>query len=159
MEVVIISTREIQIKEFKPWLEKEVITILKPLNDQGARILDKLRERLSDIRESWEKLAEEGNRELERGRAVRKAKATEKLTKFFLKQIDKIVFPDELTYVSLDKLSKDLEKMSSSVLKERNAWFPRISPLFIIARTRADFVFSRLAGSISDLNGFLSGAC
>ena len=64
MEVVVISTREIQIEEFKPWLEKEVIAILKPLNDQGARIIDKLREKLSDIRESWEKLAEEGNREL-----------------------------------------------------------------------------------------------
>ncbi|UCE96335.1 MAG: hypothetical protein JSV51_01625, partial [Candidatus Bathyarchaeota archaeon] len=110
----------------------------------------------SDARETCEKLADEGNKELEKGKAVRKAKATLKLSGYFLKQLDKIVFPDGSSYAELDDLHKDLEKMFSGISRERNAWFPRISPLFIIARKRADFAFSRMAGSISELRNFLS---
>lgn len=155
--MIISATVEIQIKEFKPWLERETANILQPLNKQGKKLLDKVKERLSDAREACWKLAEEANREIERGKAVRKTKVTEKLSRFFLKQIDKIAFPDNMSFSELDKLQKDLEKMFSSIARERNAWFPRISPSFIIARKRVDFAFSRLAGSISELGAFLSG--
>jgi len=147
---------EMQIKEFKPWLEKETENLLQPLNEQGKKIVTKVEERLSDARETCEKLVEEGSKETERGKAIRKAKVTQKLSRYFLKQIDKIVFPEKLSFNELDKLHKDLEKMFSSIARERNAWFPRISPLFIIARKRVDFAFSRLAGSISELGTFLS---
>jgi len=150
------ATLEIQIKEFKPWLEKQTANILQPLKEQGKKIVDKIKERLDDAREACEKLAEEGNREIERGKAVRKARVTEKLSRYFIKQINKVVFPDNMSFSELDKLHKDLEKMFASIARERNAWFPRISPLFIIARKRADFVFSRLAGSISELGAFLA---
>ena len=157
MEVPIISTtREIQIKEFKPWLEKETDNALQPLNEQGKKLADKMKERLDDTRENCEKLAEEGKKGIERGKAVRKAKVTEKLSRHFLKQIDKITFPEKMSYSELDTLHKELEKVFSSIARERNAWFPRISPSFIIARKRVDFAFSRLAGSISDLGSFLS---
>ncbi|MDH5447593.1 MAG: hypothetical protein OEX01_01120 [Candidatus Bathyarchaeota archaeon] len=158
MEVTIISTNlEIQIKELKPWLKRETPSILQPLNEEHKKLVDKIKERLDDAREICEKLAEEGKKGIESGKAVRKAKVTEKLSKYFLKQIDKIVFPEEMSFNKLDKLHKDLEKMFSSIARERNAWFPRISPLFIIARKRVDFAFSRLAGSISELSVFLSG--
>ncbi len=157
MGVMTISiTREIPIKEFKPWLEKETADILQPLNEQGRKAVDKLKERLNDARETCEKLADESRREIEKGGAVRKAKVTEKLTRYFLKQFDKIIFPQKLSFTELDRLNRDLEKIFSSITRERNMWFPRISPLFIIARKRVDFAFSRLAGSISDLRSFLS---
>jgi len=158
MEVAIISTPlKIQTKELKSWLERETTSILRPLNEEGKKSVGKIKERLKDTRETCEKLAEEGKKGIERRKAVRKAKVTEKLSKYFLKQIDKIAFPEELSFKKLDTLHKDLEKLFSSIARERNIWFPRISPLFIIARKRVDFAFSRLAGSISELSGFLSG--
>jgi predicted nucleic acid-binding Zn-ribbon protein len=150
------ATFEIRIEEFKPWLEKQTANILQPLREQGKKIVDKIKERLDDAHEACEKLAEEGNREIQRGKAVRKARVTEKLSRYFIKQINKVAFPDNMSFSELYKLHKDLEKMFTSIARERNAWFPRISPLFIIARKRADFVFSRLAGSISELGAFLA---
>ncbi len=155
--VTISTASNLHIKELKPWLEKETLTIVQPLNEQGKKIVDKLRERLKDTRESCEKLAEEGRNEAERGKAVRKAKATDKLSRYFLKQIDKIMFPDKLSFSDLERLNRDLEKTLSTIARERSMWFPRISPLFIIARKKFDFAFSRLAGSISELGDFLKG--
>jgi hypothetical protein len=158
MEVAVISTAiEIQIKELMPWLKRETTNILQPLNEECKKLVGRIKERLDTARETCEKLAEEGRRGIERRKTVRKAKVTEKLSKYFLKQIAKIVFPEEMSFNKIDTLHKDLEKMFSSITRERNAWFPRISPLFIIARKRVDFAFSRLASSISELSGFLSG--
>ena len=154
----IISTPlKIQIKDFKPWLEKETVSILQPLNEQGRKLVDKVKERLDDARETCEKLAEEGNKELERGKAVRKAKVTEKLSRYFLKQINKITVPNNMSFTGLEQFHRDLSKVFSYIARERNVWFPRISPLFIIARKRVDFAFSRLTGSISELGAFLAG--
>lgn len=152
-----ISTTSVQIKEFKPWLDKETADVLEPFNKQGKELVGKVREKLRDARETCEKLAEEGIKEIEKGKAVRKAKVTEKLSKYFLKQIDKVDFPDKMSFSELERLHKELEKMLSSIARERNVWFSRISPLFIIARKRVDFAFSRLGGSISDLGSFLAG--
>lgn len=157
MDVIIISTAfELHIKEFKSWLEEETDNVLRPLNARGKKLVDKLEKRFSDVRETCEKLAEEGTKQIEKGKAVRKAKVTEKLSRYFLKQIGKIAFPDKISFSELEKLNKDLEKTLSSITRERKAWFPRISPLFIIARKRVDFSFSRLAGSISEFDSFLS---
>ncbi len=157
MGVITISiTHEVPIREFKQWLEKETVDILRPLNEQGTKVVDKLRERLSDARETCEKLADESSKEIEKGGAIRKAKVTERLSRYFLKQFDKIIFPDKLSFAELDRLDRDLERTLSYITRERNMWFPRISPLFIIARKRVDFAFGRLAGSVSDLHSFLS---
>ena len=157
VEGIIISTNfNIQTEELKPWLERESSSVLQPLHEQGKKLADKIRERLNDSRETCEKLADEGREEAEKGKAVRKARLTEKLSKYFLKQIDKVVFPEKLSFSELDRFHKDLEKTVSAIARERNKWFPRISPLFIISRKKADFAFSRLASSISELGNFLS---
>lgn len=130
---------------------------MQPLNEQGKKIVDKIRERLDDARETCEKLLEEGRKESGKGKATRKAKLTEKLSRYFLKQIDKVVFPDKLSFSELNRFQNDLEKMLSSIARERNTWFPRISPLFIIARKKADFALSRFGNSLSELTNFLSG--
>jgi len=156
-EVVTISTpADVQINEFKPWLEKETVDILRPLKEQGKKLVSKVKERLDDARDACGKLEEEGCKQLDKGKAVRKAKLTQKLTRYFLKQFDKIIVTDEPSFNELTKLHKDLEKVVSSIMRERSLWFPRISPLFIIARKRVDFAFARLAGSVSELGAFLS---
>jgi DNA repair exonuclease SbcCD ATPase subunit len=156
--MTISTTLEIQIREFRPWLEKETTNVLSPLDKQGKKNLDKVGDKLNDVRQACEKLGEEAKKEIERGKTVRKARLTEKLTKHFLRQIDRIVFPEKMSFSELEKLHKDLEKMLSSISQERNVWFPRISPSFILARRRVDFAVTRLASPIAELHSFLSGA-
>ncbi|UCG36000.1 MAG: hypothetical protein JSV64_05045 [Candidatus Bathyarchaeota archaeon] len=157
MEVPLVSESiEIRAEGLKAWLEREAAKSLLPLNKQGARITEKIEARLSDVRRACEKLAEEAKKETEKGRAARKSKATEKLSRYFLKQIDAIGFPDDMTFSELNKAHRDSKKMLSLVSRERAVWFPRISPLFILARRRVDFAFVRLTNEISTLGKFLS---
>ncbi len=153
---MISSTPEVPIKEFKQWVERETANVLQPFNGQSEKLIGKIKERLGDVREACEKLAEEASKELERGQAVRKAKVTEKLSKYFLKQIDKIAFPTRMSFSELDGLNRALGKTLFSIARERNVWFPRISPVFIITRKRFDFAFTRLAGAVSELGSFLA---
>ncbi len=153
---MISETLETKIEEFKPWLEKETVRLLTPINAQAKKMLDRIREKLKEARAACEKLAEEAKKEAERGKAVRKAKVTEKLTRHFLKQIDSVVFPNRISSSELERFQSDLEKAFSSIARERSIWFPRISPLFILARRRVDFEFTRLAGPITELRSFLS---
>jgi chromosome segregation ATPase len=81
---------------------------------------------------------------------------TLKLSRYFLKQVDKMVFPSEISFSELKDFYSALEKMFSAVSRERNAWFRRISPSFILARRRVDFALSRLGGPVTELDNFLS---
>lgn len=156
MDVLVISEPiTLQIEEFRDWFNKEARAASEPLLERGQKLVDKIRDRLNIARDASQKLVEEGVKEQESGKALRKAKATEKLSRYFLKQIDNVGFPTEMSFSELERLHKDLVEMFSSISKERNLWFPRISPLFIIARTRVDFAFSRVGSSISELDAFL----
>ncbi len=153
---MISSTLEVPIKELKQWVERETVNVLQPFSGQSEKLIVRLKERLGDVREACEKLAEEAGKELEKGQAVRKAKVTEKLSRYFLKQIDKVAFPTRMSFSELDGLNRALGKTLFSIARERNVWFPRISPVFIITRKRFDFAFTRLAGAVTELGSFLS---
>lgn len=151
-----ITENEVSLEELRSWLEREAADNLRPIKEQGEKIIGKMKDRLEDFKASCGKLLEEAEKGIERGKAVRKAKVTQKLSRYFHKQVEKIVFPVQMSYSELDGFHNNLEKMLSSIAKERNAWFPRISPSFILARRRVDFSLSRLSSSITELSGFLS---
>jgi len=157
MEVAGISDNlEVEIEDFRTWLEGETANILEPLDEQGKKSIGKIEEKLEDARTTYEKLEKEGVKQEKKGKAVRKAKLTQKLSRHFLKQTNNILFPSQISFSELKDLHQSLEKTISSIMRERNVWFPRISPLFIIARKKADFALSRLAGSVSELDAFIS---
>ena len=157
MEVAGISDNlEVEIGDFRTWLEGETANILEPLDEQSRKLIGKIEEKLEDARKTCEKLEKEGVKQEEKGKAVRKAKLTLKLSRHFLKQTDNILFPSQISFSELKDLHQSLEKKISSIMRERSVWFPRISPLFIIARKKVDFALSRLAGSVSELDAFLS---
>lgn len=157
MEVTGISDNlEVGIEGFRAWLEGETANILEPLDGQSRKLIGKIKEKLGDTRTTCEKLEQEGVKQVEKGKAVRKAKLTQKLSRYFLKQTNNILFPTHMSFSELKDLHQSLEKTISSIMRERNAWFPRISPLFIIARKKVDFALSRLTGSVSELDAFLS---
>ncbi len=153
--VAISKAVEVKVEALPKWLKDETESVLQPLNEKYKVIWDRVQERFEDFRENCERLAEEGNKEAERGRAKRKARVTQKLTKFFMKQIRQITFPDQTSFSEIRRFQGTLEGALSLILRERNSWFPRISPLFIIARRRVDFALSKLAKSISELRNFI----
>jgi hypothetical protein len=153
--ITISSAREIRVEALPEWLRGETKSVLQPLNEKCNEILDKVRERVDDFSENCDRLELEGGREAERGRAKRKAKVTLKLVKFFKKQIRQIVFPDQTAFTEMRKFRETLEGAFNLILRERNTWFPRISPLFIIARRRVDLALSKLANSVSEFHDFL----
>ena len=65
------ATPELRAEELKPWLKREAADFLKPANEEAKRLIDKLRERLGDVREVCVKLENEANKQLEKGKAVR----------------------------------------------------------------------------------------
>lgn len=157
MEVTEISSAlEVGIEDFSSWLEKATVDVLQPLNEQAEKLVAKIKEKLEDVLLSCEKLELEGVKHIEKGRAVRKAKLTQKLTRYFLKQLNGYIFPSQMSFSELDTFRQNLEKTISSIERERSIWFSRISPLFIIARKKVDFALTRLIGSVSELNTFLS---
>ncbi|MCW3980188.1 MAG: hypothetical protein NWF11_01805, partial [Candidatus Bathyarchaeota archaeon] len=147
---------QVPLEELRSWLEREAADNLRPIKEQGEKLIGKLKDRLEDFKASCGKLLEEAEKGIERGKAVRKAKVTQKLSRYFLKQVEKIVFPGQMSYSELEGFHTNLEKVLSSITRERNGWFPRISPSFILARRRVDFSLSRLSSSITELSGFLS---
>jgi hypothetical protein len=156
MGVRVITENSVPLAELRSWLEREAAEHLRPIKEQGEKLTGKLKDRLDDFKASCGKLLEEAEKGIERGKAVRKAKVTQKLSRYFLKQAEKIVFPNHMSYSELDGFHSNLEKTLASIGRERNAWFPRISPSFILARRRVDFSLSRLSSSITELSGFLS---
>lgn len=144
------------IEDFRIWLEGETANIMEPLDEQSRKLIGKIEEKLEDARTTCMKLEQEGVKQMEKGKAVRKAKLTQKLSRYFLKQTNGILFPSQISFSGLKDLHQSLDKTISSIMRERSVWFPRISPLFIIARKKVDFALSRLVGSVSELDAFLS---
>lgn len=151
-----ISEDQVLLSKFESWLRKEAAHDLRPLKKQGEKLVSKLEKRLEDFRASCGKLVEEAEKGIEKGKAVRKGKVTLKLSRYFLKQVDKTILPSQMSFTELNGFHTALEKMLSAVSRERNAWFHRISPSFILARRRVDFSLSRLSGPITELGDFLS---
>ena len=156
MDVLVISEDQVLLSKFESWLRKEAAHDLRPLKEQGEKLVSKLEKRLEDFRASCGKLVEEAEKGIEKGKAVRKGKVTLKLSRYFLKQVDKTILPSQMSFTELNGFHTALEKMLSVVSRERNAWFHRISPSFILARRRVDLSLSRLSGPITELGEFLS---
>ncbi len=113
MEVLRISdSLEKGIEDFRSWLESETATILQPLNGQGMKLIGKIREKLEDARTTCEKLEREGIKQVEKGKIIRKAKVTQKLSRYFLKQMSKVVFPSQTSFSEIDTFRQSLEKTS-----------------------------------------------
>jgi predicted nucleic acid-binding Zn-ribbon protein len=153
---VIPESLDVRSEDFEAWLKAETSGIMDPLNADARKLVDRIVQRLQDFRDVCEKLVQEAEREEKRGRAVRKARVTGKLARFFLKQVDKVAFPDEMSTKNLNRFHDDLEKALRSTEREKNVWFPRISPLFIITRKRIDFAYARLTAAVSEMKPFLS---
>lgn len=150
------ATLEIPIQNFKEWLTKESSSIAEPIRNEASKYLNEIRARLEEARKACEIFANESEREIQKGKSYKRTRASRKLAQFFIKSIDSLAIPNQISYANLQTFQEELGKMLFVVGKERALWFPRISPLFIMTRRKIDVAFKNVAESLANLRSFIS---
>ncbi|HVP41291.1 MAG TPA: hypothetical protein VMS95_04995 [Candidatus Krumholzibacteriaceae bacterium] len=143
-------------QEFRNWFEKETANIVKPLDKEANGLIEDTKKKMRQVQEACEGLIKESEREIEKGKAYRRSRVTKRLAQLFIDTLNNVHFPDNISYRTTEMFIKDLKKALSTIERERNIWFPRISPLFIMARRKIDVVLSRLYESVEKLDSFTS---
>ena len=144
------------VQEFREWFQKETASIIKPLDEEANGLIEDVRKKIRQVQESCEGLIKECEREIEKGKSYRRARAARKLAQLFIDTLNNVHFPEAASYRVTETVAKDLKRALSTIERERNLWFPRISPLFIMARRKIDVFLSRLFESVGKLESFTS---
>lgn len=144
------------VQEFRNWFERETANIVKPLDKEANGLIEDAKKKMRQVQEACEGLIKEGEREIEKGRAYRRSRVTKRLAQLFIDTLNNVHFPENISHKTTETLIKDLKKALSTIERERNIWFPRISPLFIMARRKIDVVLSRLYEAVEKLGSFTS---
>jgi len=150
------QTTAMSVQEFRSWFEKETNNIIKPLDREASELIEDTKKKMRPVQEACEALIKEGEREKEKGKSYRRSRVTKRLAQLFIDTLNNMQFPENVSYKTTETLVRDLRKTLSVIERERNIWFPRISPMFIMARRRIDAVLSRLYESVEKLNSFTS---
>ena len=147
----------IALVDLKEWLQNETAPLIKPLKEKRESLLNKLRNRLDDVRENGDRLFVKSDREVQKGspKTYRCAKAANKMSKNILNMLNQVAVPDEVSYENFRLLLGDLRKIFAAIKYERRVWDRRISPYFILDRRRLDIAIKRAEDSIQELRGFL----
>jgi DNA repair exonuclease SbcCD ATPase subunit len=144
------------IQEFRNWFEKETTNIVKPLDKEANGLIEDVKKKIRQAQEACEGLIKECEREIEKGKAYHRSRVAKKLAQLFIDTLNNVHFPESISHKTTEILVKDLKKALSTIERERNIWFSRISPLFIMARRKIDVVLSRLYESVEKLESFTS---
>jgi hypothetical protein len=144
------------VQEFRNLFEKETANIVKPLDKEANGLIEDTKKKMRQVQEACESLIKESEREIEKGKAYRRSRVTKRLAQLFIDTLNNVHFPDNVSYRTTEVFIKDLKKALSAIERERNIWFPRISPLFIMARRKIDVVLSRLYEAVEKLDSFTS---
>lgn len=152
------ETLEIPLKDLRKWLEQETVSIVEPLKTEAKSLLEGVRDKLDDFSETCDKLLEDAEKEMDKGRSrtYRRARVAYKFAKNISELIDKVTFPDQISREILQMVCADLGRMLATIGRERWKWFPVISPYFIIDRRRLDVAFKRAMDSLQELRSFSS---
>jgi hypothetical protein len=142
------------VQEFRKWFEKETANMVKPLDKEATALIDDAKKKIGQVQEACRSLIKECEREIEKGKAYHRSRVAKRLALLFIDTLNNIVFPEQISFKTTETLVKDLKKALSTIERERNIWFPRISPLFIMARRKIDVLVSKLFESVEKLGSF-----
>ncbi len=119
--------------------------------------MDDIRKTLDEAQTVCKKAIEKSEEWIERGQRLHKARAMQRLTRYFLSVTQDVTPPDQITFMGLQKLGEDLETIQQEVGQGRAMWFSLISPMFKVSRNRIDVAFKKMAKSLKELRSFLAG--
>lgn len=148
---------KISLEGLKEWLEEETTPIVEPLKKKGVDLLDDVKAVIEEIRAVCEKFLKDSEREMakENPKTYRRAKRASKFSRNVLETIDKIEIPKEVSYGSVKDLGKALENAFRIIERERQQWFPRISPYFFFNRRKTEFALKKTWQLILHIRNFL----
>lgn len=148
----------IALADLHEWLQKEIAPLIEPLEAKSKSLVKEVKKRLEDMRENDDRIFVKSDKEIQKGssKTYRCAKAANKMSKNISDMIDKIVVPEDISYENLRLLLEDLDKTLAAIDHERRAWYPQISPYFILDRRRLDVAVKRAEVTIQELRGFWS---
>jgi hypothetical protein len=144
--------------EVKPWLEKQTITILSPVQEEAKELKDNMNLAVQDMVEVSKMLFDNSTKEIDRRnmKVYNRARALNKLSRLFLDRLKKISASEEISYDNLSKYVQEIQKVFIVMDIDIKNWFPRISPFFIMDRRKFLTIYERARLANNSLNNFLT---
>jgi hypothetical protein len=144
--------------EVKPWLEKQTITILSPVQEEAKELKDNMNLAVQEMIEVSKMLFDNSTKEIDRRnmKVYNRARALNKLSRLFLDRLKKISASEEISYDILSRYVQEIQKVFIVMDIDIKNWFPRISPFFIMDRRKFLTIYERAKLTNNSLNNFLT---
>jgi hypothetical protein len=144
--------------EVKPWLEKQTINILSPVQEEAKELKDNMNLAVQDMIEVSKMLFDNSTKEIDRRnmKVYNRARALNKLSRLFLDRLKKISSSEEISYDNLSKYVQEIQKVFIVMDIDIKNWFPRISPFFIMDRRKFLTIYERAKLTNNSLKNFLT---
>jgi hypothetical protein len=152
------ETTKLSSKEIKGWLESETGSVFSPVHAKAQKLRDETRKEFEEYVEVCKSLMENSGKEIEKRnpKTYRRARVMHKLARLFLSRIQHVKIPVQVTYDSLNEMAQETQKALSVTEVDIRNWFPRISPFFIMDRSKFQRVFTATKEMLKELNNFLT---
>jgi hypothetical protein len=141
----------------KEWLERETGSVFAPVHGKAQKLLNEMKEELDKIVDNCRTLLENSSKEIEKRnmKTYGRARALNKLARLFLKRMQEIEAPEEVSYDNYHDFVKETQKAFLVTEVDIKNWFPRISPFFIMDRRKFLGIFEKAKQALKELNSFL----
>jgi len=152
------TSLKISFNELRGWLESETSTVLGPVHSKVERLLDEVRESHKDLVEACHMLLESSRKEIEKRnmRTFKRAQALNKLAKLFWERMQPIRVPEKPSFKDVESFVNAAQKAYTVTDVDVRNWFPRISPFFIMDRSKFLRAFETAKDTLKELNEFLT---
>lgn len=148
---------EIPLTELKQWFENETGSILSPVQAKAEKLLSEMRKAQEELTDACRMLLESSRKEVEKRnlRTLKRARALNKLARLFMERMQQVKVPEKHAYQSLKDFVEQAQKAYAVTDVDVRNWFPRISPFFIMDRSKFVRVFEKAKDMLRGLNDFL----
>lgn len=151
------SSLKIPLTELKKWLENETSSILSPVQAKAEKLLGEMHKAHEELTDACRMLLENSRKEIEKRntRTFKRARALNKLARLFMERMQQVKVPEKHAYKSLKDFVEQAKKAYAVTDVDVRNWFPRISPFFIMDRSKFVRVFEKTKDTLKELNDFL----
>jgi cell division protein FtsB len=151
------TSLEIPLTELKKWLENETSSILSPVQAKAEKLLGEMHKAHEELTDACRMLLENSRKEIEKRntRTFKRARALNKLARLFIERMQQVKVPEKHAYKSLKDFVEQAQKAYAVTDVDVRNWFPRISPFFIMDRSKFVRVFEKTKVTLKELNDFL----
>lgn len=148
---------KISSEDIKDWLQRETGSTLVPVQEEAQKLLDEMERELEEIIEVSKMLFEKSKEEIEKRskKTYGRARALNKLARLFIKRMQHIEVPEEMSYDDFHAFIRQTRKAFVATEVDIKNWFPRISPYFILDRRKFEGVYDKAKDRLETLQNFL----